>query len=153
MGPAQNKPMPFDESAERRLLANMKARLPELEALLEQARGHREYEDPVYRFYHHSFKVFGVQRFTIAIVDALRALLPDVALNEDFLAIVTEGTAKSFAMEMNKRWREETRPLVEAFFHARFMLEMVVKYGRELDEPPQPMPSGWAAVLYLYGLR
>ena len=27
------------------------------------------------------------------------------------------------------------------------------KYGRELDEPPDSLPSGWAAVLYLYGLR
>jgi hypothetical protein len=30
---------------------------------------------------------------------------------------------------------------------------MVTKYGKELKEPPQLMPSGWAAVLELYGLR
>ena len=30
---------------------------------------------------------------------------------------------------------------------------MVCKYGKELDEPPDSSPSGWAAVLYLYGLR
>lgn len=46
-----------------------------------------------------------------------------------------------------------TRPIVEAFFHARFFVEMAVKYGSELTEPPQPMPGGWAALLYLYDLR
>jgi hypothetical protein len=30
---------------------------------------------------------------------------------------------------------------------------MAVKYGSELEEPPNPMPSGWAALLYLYNLR
>jgi hypothetical protein len=25
--------------------------------------------------------------------------------------------------------------------------------GRELQRPPQLLPSGWASVLYLYGLR
>lgn len=54
---------------------------------------------------------------------------------------------------MNAKWDVTTRPLLEAFFHARFMLEMAIKYGRELDAPPKPLPSGWASVLYLYGLR
>jgi hypothetical protein len=43
--------------------------------------------------------------------------------------------------------------MLEAFFHARFMLEMIVKFGRSLEEPPQTLPSGWATVLYLYDLR
>ena len=46
-----------------------------------------------------------------------------------------------------------TRPILEAFFHARYFLEMVCKYGRKLKAPPQVLPSGWAAVLYLYQLR
>ncbi|MGZ5440666.1 MAG: hypothetical protein ACXW31_08470 [Thermoanaerobaculia bacterium] len=28
-----------------------------------------------------------------------------------------------------------------------------IEYGRKLDAPPQTLPSGWAAVLYLYDLR
>ncbi len=55
--------------------------------------------------------------------------------------------------EVNQRWVEATRPIVEAFFHAGYFLEMVCKYGKELEEPPDLLPSGWAAVLYLYGLR
>ena len=41
---------------------------------------------------------------------------------------------------------------VEAFFHARFFLEMAVRYAK-LETPPRPLPSGYAALLYLYQLR
>ncbi len=53
----------------------------------------------------------------------------------------------------NARWLEVTRPMLEAFFHAKYFLAMACRYGRELDEPPQVLPSGWASLLYLYGLR
>ncbi|MEA2162759.1 MAG: hypothetical protein QOK37_886 [Thermoanaerobaculia bacterium] len=145
--------MTVDKTAEARLLANIKQRLGALELLLDRARSHWGYEDSIYRFYHQSFKVFGVQSLTTEIVAALRDLLPDVVMNRSFLAIIAEGTGKTFSMEMNAAWDPTTRPLLEAFFHARFMLEMAIKYGRELDAPPETLPSGWAAVLYLYGLR
>jgi hypothetical protein len=45
------------------------------------------------------------------------------------------------------------RPIVEAFFHAKFMLTMAVKYGKKLKEAPNMLPSGWAALLYLYKMR
>ena len=74
-------------------------------------------------------------------------------MNRRFLAIIDEGTGRTFATDMNAKWDATTRPLLEAFFHARFMLEMAIKYGLELNAPPESLPSGWAAVLYLYGLR
>jgi hypothetical protein len=74
-------------------------------------------------------------------------------LNPWFTQIVEEGAAEQFSPEVNPRWVEATRPIVEAFFHARHFLEMVCKYGKELEGPPESLPSGWAAVLYLYGLR
>jgi hypothetical protein len=43
--------------------------------------------------------------------------------------------------------------IVEAAFHAHYVLKLACKYGRELDESPQALPSGWAAVLYLFNLR
>jgi hypothetical protein len=144
--------MTFNTSAER-LLASIKQNHSELDALLEHARSHWGYEDYVYRFYHQSFKVFGVQSLTLKIVAALRALLPEATMHHSFLAIIEEGTGRTFSMEMNATWEPTTRPLLEAFFHARFMLEMAVKYGRELSESPESLPSGWAAVLCLYGLR
>jgi hypothetical protein len=127
--------------------------LPFLEKLLERCSTHWEYEDPIYRFYHQSFKVYGLQEQTAEIVSALQSLSPDTSLNTWFMQIVEEGTGKMFSMEDNKNWLTVTRPILEAFFHARFFLEMAVKYGKELDAPPRFMPSGWAVLLELYSLR
>jgi len=133
------------------LLRNIAANLEKLEALLHGYVG--EYEDPVYRFYHQSFKVYGLQESTEIIVEALQSLAPHLPLNAWFTQIVKEGTGKEFAPSDNEHWTEVTRPMVEAYFHARYFLEMVCTYGKELKEPPQVLPSGWAAVLYLYNLR
>ena len=135
------------------LFRNLQAQLPELEKLLAQCNNHWGYEDPIYRFYHHSFKVYGLQDQTTKIVQALQALAPQMRLNEQFLRIVEAGTGKVFKNSDNRRWDSVTRPMLEAFFHARFFLEMAVKYGRELQAPPNTLPSGWAAFLYLYDLR
>ena len=70
-----------------------------------------------------------------------------------FLQIVKDGTDKTFELEHNRRWLEVTRPILEAFFHARYFLEMAVRYGRDLGYPPRFLPSGWAALLNLYDLR
>lgn len=138
---------------EIKLLAAIKAALPTLENLWKQANSHGGYEDPVYRFYHGSFKVYHLQGRTAEIVTALQGLAPHISLNPWFIQIVANGAAEQFSMEVNQRWPQATRPILEAFFHARFFLEMVCKYGRELNEPPDSLPSGWAAVLHLYGLR
>jgi len=142
-----------DREVVQALLANMKAALPKLEALLEECSSHWGYEDPVYRFYHQSFKVHRLQGTTERIVAELKALAPDHPLNEWFTQIVSEGTGKKFEPEHNRRWLEVTRPMLEAFFHARFFLEMAVRYGKQLEHPPLSLPSGWATLLYLYGLR
>jgi len=138
---------------EAQLLERIRARLGDLEALLHQHRDMWGYEDPVYRFYHQSFKVYYLQDSTTRIVTALQNLSPDSELDSWFAEIVRDGTGKTFQPSDNERWTEVTRPIVEAFFHARYFLEMVCRYGRELTEPPTPLPSGWAAVLCLYGLR
>lgn len=128
------------------LLTNIKANLPSIEALLKVS-----YEDYVYRFYHQSFKVYYIQSLTQQIVDVLASL--GEIKNEWFLQIVKDGTGREFAFDDNKDWLVITRPMLEAFFHAHYFLEMAFKYGKELEVPPQILPSGWAAVLYLYGLR
>ncbi len=136
-----------------KLFGNLKAALPALEELLEGCNSPWRYEDRIYRFYHQSYKVYGVQEATIAIVAALQALAPARKLNEWFLQIVRDGTGKTFELVHNQRWLEITRPMVEAFFHARYFLEMGVRYGKALEAPPRLLPSGWAAFLYLYELR
>jgi len=69
------------------------------------------------------------------------------------MRIVAEGTGKIFKPEDNRNWETVTRPMLEAFFHARFFLKMTVKYGKQIESPPLSMPSGLAALLYLYNLR
>lgn len=135
------------------LFKNLKASAPALEQLLVRHSSHWQYEDPVYRFYRQSFKVYDLQNGTTEIVAALQALAPERELNEWFVQIVKDGTGKTFERDHNQRWLEVTRPIVEAFFHARFFLEMAVRYGKELEAPPSMLPSGWAALLYLYNLR
>ncbi len=120
--------------------------------LLDRASNHWGYEDPVYRFYHQSFKVFGVQETTLAVVQRLHALAPDCQLHPWFLGIVSDGTGHYFSVSDNAAWPTVARPVLEAFFHARFFLDMAVRYS-DLESPPSPLPSGYAALLYLYQLR
>lgn len=129
-----------------------------LKETLDHATGKWQYDDLVYRFYHQSFKVFWIQSLTKSIVGFLNDIRPHKAKMDDwFLQIVAEGTGKEFNMDStNDHWLEETRPMMEAYFHAKFMLEMAVKYSEFADDPDfgvGMMESGWAALLYLYGLR
>jgi hypothetical protein len=139
--------------AMRQLLENIPARLPELAALHEEMGSHWHLEDRFYRFYHHSFKLFALQEDTLRIVDALRNLAPGRPLDWDFEFIIREGTGHEFSLAHNGRWHSEPRRIVEAFFHAYTMLGFVVRYGKELAGASGALPSGWAAVLYLFDLR
>ena len=56
------------------LFINLKKELPKLEKLLDERNSHWEYEDPVYRFYHQSLKVYRIQETTKKIVEALQSL-------------------------------------------------------------------------------
>jgi len=144
------------EAKSNELLANIQARLPELEYLLEEMSSHWEYEDTVYRFYHQSWKVYERQELTKSIVEVLRSLAPAgiTAFCPMFEEILRDGAGdKKFESGHNQEWTRHTRPILEAFFHARFFLEMAVRYGNELETSPSSLPSGWAALLYLYGLR
>jgi hypothetical protein len=134
------------------LLQRLKGRKGQLEQMLKEMGEHWTYEDAFYRYYHGSFKVYRVQGTTDKAVKLLREMLPERELNEVFMHIIREGTGKGFQVEHNKEWDRQTRPMLEAFAHAKFMVEMAVRYA-DLPEPPMPMPSGWAALLYLYDLR
>lgn len=132
------------------LRQNLAARHSELSELWGSVNDHWGFEDSVYRFYHQSFKVYHIQNSTETIVKVLRSLAPDCELHPWFKQIIAEGTGKQFSVSDNPRWLEATRPIVEAFYHARFFLEMACRYR----EPPkeQVCPSGWAAILHLFQL-
>lgn len=135
------------------LFKNLKKDLPDLTNLLDRINGEWYGEDGFYRFYHQSFKVYFLQSVTEEVVLTLSNLLPNQPFNSWFEEIILEGTGKCFEYEHNKRWLKETRPIIEAFSHAKYFLEMAVKYGKKLNNPPIVLPTGWAALLYLYNLR
>ncbi len=111
------------------------------------------YEDPIYRFYHGSFKVYDLQKQTMEIVAQLQSLLPEQPLSPLFMQIVQEGTGNTFKMEYDPHWLEVTRSIIEAYFHARYFLEMAIQYAAIIESPPESLPSGYAALLCLYNLR
>jgi hypothetical protein len=136
------------------LLHRIKARLPELGQIWEEhVADQRAEEDMVYRYYHQSNKVYGIQTDTEAIVKLLQEVGHPRALNSEFLAIIQAGAGKKFRAEHNRRWNTHTLPQLQAFWHAKYFLEQLIKYGKELDTAPNCLPSGWASVLYLYNLR
>lgn len=133
---------------------SIKTRNEELSELLNRMNGEWTYEDSIYRYYHHSFKVYRVQALTEEIVNTLRTLAPEgTTLSKMFMKIVKDGTGKKFDLSHNDAWSYHTRPMVEAFFHAKHFLEMAVKYGKLIEEAPTMLPCGWASFLYLYNIR
>src|SRR5262249_31079040 len=89
---------------EANALKAIPARHEELLQLLAECSGKWGYEDPVYRFYHQSLKVYYVQESTQKIVDTLQSLAPHLPLNTWFLDIVRQGTGREFSLEDNNNW-------------------------------------------------
>lgn len=139
---------------DRVLLAhNMAKKAAKLRKLLAEVLDHWEYEDRFYRYYHGSFKVYALQDTTMKIVKELKRLCPGRSLNRDFLDIVEGGTGKDFDQNHNRNWGMHTRPMLEAFSHARYFLEMACKYAGVVNGNEDSLASGWAGLLYLYDLR
>jgi len=137
----------------RLLLGNIKAQMPELDALRKEAVEGDLASDCFYRYYHSSFKVYWLQSLTERIVQKLKSLLPGQELNRDFTAILAKGTGVRWEMSHNREWHKHTGPILEAFFHARTMLELSIRSGKRIKYPPTCLPTDWAAVLYLFRLR
>jgi len=136
-----------------KLLANIKKNKAEIEKLRDVFR--RLEEDYVYRFYHQSFKVFGATGQIKQAKELFERLAPDsLPLNDWFCSIADQAIGKQFDFaKTNQIWLVETRPILEAFWHSKYFLEQMLVAADELDESPSLLPSGWAAVLYLYDLR
>lgn len=139
------------------LLDNIKTNLVELEKFHNDIEFTKE--DLIYRFYHTSFKVYWLQEDTLRLLDLFVKVSPHKSdKTEDifdplFLDIIDNGSGKSWELKHNKEWGKHTRPIVEAFLHSMYFLEMMIKYGKELNEAPSLLPSGWAALLELYRIR
>ncbi|MDA8295300.1 MAG: hypothetical protein M0004_01710 [Actinomycetota bacterium] len=156
-------------AGEQQLLRSLKDRLAELRALAEEFRD----EDRLYRVWRGSAKAFAllqgptettVELFcaidpTGVLVTALgdeRAERAPAVLNgpvEEFARIVVAGTHKQWTRQDNSRWLEATSPLVLAFAHCKYLVEAAIASAEMLEEPPDSLPSGWASVLCVFGLR
>ena len=121
------------------LFFRIKARLPELEEVagtLEEAE-----EDGVYRFYHGSNKVFFLQDP----VKAAFTLIKEIGSEDDpphfeYARIVEAGTAHDFQGDRtNANWEAETKPILEAFWHTKYFINMMVKYAKELETVESPL--------------
>ena len=130
----------------------IKARLPELEELardLEEAE-----EDGVYRFYHGSNKVFFLQDPVKAAFTLIKEIGgEDDPPNFEYARIVDAGTAHQSSETTNAYWDAETKPILEAFWHTKYFINMMVKYAKELETVERLVQPGMAAVLYLFELR
>jgi hypothetical protein len=89
---------------------------------------------------------------TVTAARLLRELLPDWPLNVALERILRSGTGHAFDRTHNREWKRHTRPILEACLHTRFMIDIAVCYSA-LTEPPRPLLSGYAALLYLFDLR
>ena len=140
------------------LLDNIKKALPDLKKCLLKAE--QSEEDGIYRFYHHSFKVYWFRELIKETILIFIRISPhDTKKTEDifdkfFLEIITEGAyGEEWKRDHNSEWGKHTRPIIETFFHIKYFLEMMIKYGEKLEEAPNLLPSGWAALLELYNIR
>jgi len=136
------------------LLGRIRERLPQIEESLAEIADHWGEEDGVYRFYHQSFKVFGLQEITKKAFKLIEEIGGETdPLDGWYLQIVKEGTEGGFRDGTNEHWLEHTRPILEAFWHTKYFLAMMAKYGKELQSAPRALPSGRASVLCLFSLR
>ena len=136
------------------LLGRIRERLPQIEELLVEIADDWGEEDGVYGFYDQSFKVFGLQQVTKKAFKLIEEIGGETdPLDGWYCQIVKEGTEGDFRDDTNAHWLSQTRPILEAFWHTKYFLAMMAKYGKELQSAPRALPSGWASVLCLFSLR
>lgn len=136
------------------LLANLKSALPSLRSTRDKISNEWVGVDLIYRFWHQSFKVYGLQSYTQVVAAELEALAPQgTNLHPWFSSILSQGTGKLFDLSHNDDWLAHTRPILEAFWHAAHMLDIAIEAAETLEHAPAMLPSGWATLLELFQIR
>jgi hypothetical protein len=138
---------------EQKLRENIMKNLDSLKDLQALITSDHVYETKLYKFYHYSYKVYHLQDYTLEVIEALKKLL-DLPLHTNFMRQIELGTGKQFVQSQKVDWFEETVQITNAFMHAKYMLEMILKYGViRADGKESNFTYGWAAVLCLYNIR
>lgn len=109
--------------------------------------------DRFYRFYYQSFKVFHIQVLTKSFYDLIVDLSRGEPLNPWFVEIVEDGLGKQFELGHNEDWLKYTRPLLEAYFHARMAVDQMLWCADNMEGAEAMLPSPWAAVLAIFKQR
>jgi hypothetical protein len=134
------------------LLANIKSKIEIVDSLA--ASFTKSEPEFIYRFYHQSHKVFGYKETIRYSMQFFESVAPQSRpLNDWFRNIVDAGLSKEFNDSTNANWIDETRPLLEAFWHTKYFVNQMNSAAKSLDTAPDILPYDWAAVLYLYDLR
>jgi len=152
---------PVDENRrDNVLLRSIKDNLTALKELQEEAGGEWGSVDLFYRFYHQSFKVYRIQGYTTCIRKmfmevglAVTESDKECGLDSYYNEICAEGTGIEFDTDHNREWTRHTRPIMEAYFHSKMFLDLMIKCGEGMESASNSLPSGWAAVLCLYNMR
>jgi hypothetical protein len=98
--------------------------------------------------------VFGLQQITKKAFKLMEEIGGETdPLDGWYCQIIKEGTEGDFGEDTNAHWLEQTRPILKAFWHSKYFLAIMAKYGKELQWAPRALPSGWASVLCLFSLR
>ncbi len=125
-----------------KLLPSIKEHMPEIDALLDKLKQFEE--DGVYRFYHSSFKVFFLQTLIKSAIELFTKIAPEnIPLNKEFESIVKSALSEEFEFGKAHSKNFDTRFILEAFWHCKYFLEQMSVYGKELEECPTFMSSGW----------
>jgi hypothetical protein len=151
------------------LLDSIKMHIPQL---LEVKKRLDEIENSImYRFYHHSIKVFGYQDAVQRAIDLIYEIKPEseqfytaqsdyqrehhqfIGLDGFFGVIVSEGTRRTFTNADNARWLYSTRAILETYFHVRYYINACLHCGQSMVTAPNGLSEEWAAVLYLFRVR
>lgn len=132
------------------LLTRIKEKLPEIKKLYKSF----DDDDIPYRFYHQSFKVYWSQgHIEQAVVLFCEIAQDNFTINKWYTQLTSDAfSCGKFQLEHNKDWLNKTRPQIEAWFHTKYFLEMMIKHSN-LEKAPNILPSGWAALLYLFNIR
>ena len=140
------------------LLANIKKNRKKIKFLLKVVNDREgEYEGKVYRFYHYSFKVYHLHMIIKPIIEVLRACDPKPVKQfcVFFQTILNDAEmVGAWKEEHNKEWLKYTRPIVEAFLHAKYMLEMADLCDKLYRRAPRGfIDQKWGSLLELYEIR
>jgi hypothetical protein len=133
------------------LFSNIKTNVESLKEMYKLALERKQ--ECYYRFYHQSFKVYGLQENTLEIKNKLNSIAPkDAFFNEWFSTIIDRGTNITFKTSHNTDWLERTLPILQAFDHALYFLELAIKCSK-YEELGQIISTDIAGLLYLFNLR